>query len=440
MAEKKKMSVTQLTIVTAVNMMGSGIIMLPTNLAQVGTMSILSWVITTIGAVLLAYTFARAGLYSSKGGGMGGYAEYSFGKAGAFLTNYTYGLSLVIANAAIAISAVGYTAVLFDTHISPLATALWTIAVLWIATILNFGGASITGKISSFTVWGVILPVVFISTVGWFYFSGNSFVSSWNPHHYNFFEGMSKSISITLWAFLGLESAAANSDAVDNPKKNVPIAVMGGTIGAAIMYIISTNVVLGISPIKELAKSSAPFGLAFSEMFNPTIGKIVIALMIISCFGSLIGWQFTIAEVFRTSAVEKYFPKVFAKTIGNGTPLIGMIIITILQTLISLMTISPSLSKQFTILVNLAVVTNAVPYVLTAASIKTMQLESPNVSYKGMKWTNIVGLIAGIYTLYAIYSSGGIAVYYGAIVTFAGWLLYGLISHKFDTTQKKRID
>ena len=178
---------------------------------------------------------------------------------------------------------------------------------------------------------------------------------------------------------------------------------MGGTIGAAVMYIISTNVILGISPIKDLAHSNAPFGLAFSHMFNPTVGSIVIGLMIISCFGSLIGWQFTIAEVFRTSAVEKYFPKVFAKTIGNGTPLIGMLIITCLQTLISLMTISPSLSKQFTILVNLAVVTNAVPYVLTMASIKTMQKEAGSVSAKGMKWTNFIAVIAGLYTLYAIY-------------------------------------
>lgn len=162
--------------------------------------------------------------------------------------------------------------------------------------------------------------------------------------------------------------------------------------------------------------------------------------MIISCFGSLIGWQFTIAEVFRSSAVEKYFPKIFAKTISNGTPIIGMVIITVLQTLISLMTISPSLSKQFTILVNLAVVTNAVPYVLTMASIKTMQKEtSTNISNKAMKWTNIIAILAGIYTLYAIYSSGGIAVYYGAIVTFAGWTLYGLISHRFDTKKSKSI-
>lgn len=44
--ENKKMGVVQLTVVTAINMMGSGIIMLPTNLAQVGTMSILSWLLT----------------------------------------------------------------------------------------------------------------------------------------------------------------------------------------------------------------------------------------------------------------------------------------------------------------------------------------------------------------------------------------------------------
>ena len=40
MSQSNKMSVMQLTILTAVNMMGSGIIMLPTKLAQVGALSI----------------------------------------------------------------------------------------------------------------------------------------------------------------------------------------------------------------------------------------------------------------------------------------------------------------------------------------------------------------------------------------------------------------
>ena len=49
-------------------------------------------------------------------------------------------------------------------------------------------------------------------------------------------------------------------------------------------------------PNAELADSDRPFGLAYAHMFNPTVGTIVMGLMIMACIGSLFGWQFTIAE------------------------------------------------------------------------------------------------------------------------------------------------
>ncbi|MDE8714878.1 putrescine-ornithine antiporter, partial [Veillonella atypica] len=104
-----------------------------------------------------------------------------------------------------------------------------------------FGGASITGRVSSFTVWGVIAPVLVISTVGWAYYSADMYVANWNVNNMPFGEAATNSIAMTLWAFLGLESACANADAVDNPEMNVPKAVLGGTLGAAAIYIISTN-------------------------------------------------------------------------------------------------------------------------------------------------------------------------------------------------------
>ena len=428
---KSKMSVGQLTLLTAINMMGSGIIMLPSKLAQVGTMSILSWLVTAVGSAALAYAFAQCGMFSRKEAGMGGYAEYSYGKAGSFMSNYTYGLSLLIANAAIAISAVGYGSVLLGVSLSPLSVGLGTIATLWLATILNFGGASITGKISSITVWGVIIPVLIISVFGWFWFSSDLYVASWNPNNLPIFSGIGKSIAITLWAFLGLESASANMDAVENPRKNVPIACLGGTVIAGIIYIISTNVIAGIVPNAQLLASDAPFGLVFASMFNPTIGKIVIALMIISCFGSLLSWQFTIAQVFKSSAVEGYFPKIFSKVTKIETPIIGMIIITLIQTLLSLLTISPSLSKQFDVLINLAVVTNIIPYLLSMSALNVIQ-RSENVSPKKIRFATFIALIASLYSLYALYTSGSEAMIYGSIATFAGWTLYGFISHRFD--------
>ena len=430
-AKSNKIGVVQLTILTMVNMMGSGIIMLPTKLAEIGTISIVSWLVTAVGSTALAYAFAQCGMFSRKSGGMGGYAEYSFGKAGNFMANYTYGVSLVIANTAIAISAVGYGSEFLGATLSPLSIALWTIFTLWLATVLNFGGARITGNISSFTIWGVIIPVVGISIIGWKWFDGSMYVNSWNPHNVPTFEAIGVSISMTLWAFLGLESACANSDAVENPEKNVPIAVLGGTLGAAVIYIVSTNVIAGIVPNLELANSTAPFGLAFAHMFNETIGKVIMGLMVMSCFGSLLGWQFTIAQVFKSSAEEGYFPAFFKKVTSKDAPIVGMVTITALQTLLSLMTISPSLNKQFNVLVDLAVVTNVIPYLLSMAALAVL-LKAENVAPQKYKTTVFVAFIGSLYSIYALYAAGEQAMLYGSIVTFIGWTLYGFVSYKFD--------
>lgn len=430
-AKSNKIGVVQLTILTMVNMMGSGIIMLPTKLAEIGTISIVSWLVTAVGSTALAYAFAQCGMLSKKSGGMGGYAEYSFGKAGNFMANYTYGVSLVIANTAIAISAVGYGSELFGAILSPLSIALWTIFTLWLATVLNFGGARITGNISSFTIWGVIIPVVGISIIGWKWFDGSMYVNSWNPHNVPTFEAIGVSISMTLWAFLGLESACANADAVENPEKNVPIAVLGGTLGAAVIYIVSTNVIAGIVPNLELANSTAPFGLAFAHMFDETVGKVIMGLMVMSCFGSLLGWQFTIAQVFKSSAEEGYFPAFFKKITSKDAPVVGMITITALQTLLSLMTISPSLNKQFNVLVDLAVVTNVIPYLLSMAALAVL-LKAENVAPQKYKTTVFVAFIGSLYSIYALYAAGEQAMLYGSIVTFIGWTLYGFVSYKFD--------
>lgn len=435
---KNKMSVLQLTILTAVNMMGSGIIMLPTKLAQVGALSIVSWLITAVGSMCLAYAFAKCGMYGRKGGGMGGYAEYSFGKAGNFMANYTYGVSLLIANIAIAISAVGYAATFADATLTPLMTGIYTIFTLWLATVLNFGGASITGRVSSFTVWGVIAPVLVISTVGWAYFSADMYVANWNVNNMPFGEAATNSIAMTLWAFLGLESACANADAVDNPEKNVPKAVLGGTLGAAAIYIVSTNMMFGIVPASELVNSNAPFGLAFASMFNGTVGKIVMGLMVMSCFGSLLGWQFTIANVFKGAADEGYFPKLFSKITSKDAPVVGMVTITILQSFMSLMTISPSLSEQFETLVNLAVVTNIIPYLLSMGAVIVLMKAAKRAGSE-LKGTTFIAFIGSLYSLYALYASGFEAMTYGSIVTFAGWTLYGFVSDRFDLEDRKSV-
>jgi putrescine:ornithine antiporter len=428
---QKKMNVVQLTFIVMVNMMGSGIIMLPANMAQVGAVSILSWAVTALGSLAIAYGFAQAGIFNQRAGGLSAYAEDAYGKAGYFQVFFMYFISLAIANVAIGISAVGYAASFFPAMTAtPIATCLSVIALLWLTTVANFGGPNLTGKIGSATVWGVILPVGFLALGGWFWFSSDTFGAAWNPKGLSLFEGMGSSIALTLWAFLGMESAAQNASAVENPKRDVPLSCMFGTLGAAVIYILSTTVIQGIVPNAELAQSTAPFGLAFAKMFNPLVGQIVMALAVIACVGSLLGWQFTLSSTAKDAAEARLFPALFGRVTARGAPIAGMVAMGIVQSLMALSTISPNLSEQFAALVNLAVVTNVLPYVIALSALFVM-MRNAKVDGGTFKKNAVIAVIAMIYSIYAIYASGKDAVLGGMLVLSLGYLIWGLLAPRF---------
>ncbi len=434
--KSKKMNVVQLTFIVAVNMMGSGIIMLPANMAQVGAISLLSWIVTALGSMAIAYGFAQAGLFNQRPGGMSAYAEDAYGKPGYFLVFLLYFLSLAIGNVAIGISAVGYLAGFFPWLTStPVMTCIGLIVLLWLTTAANFGGPSITGRIGAVTVWGVILPVGLLSIIGWFWFSREIFVQAWNPQGLSLAQGMGSSISLTLWAFLGMESAAQNSEAVENPKRDVPLACMFGTLGAAVIYILSTTVIQGIVPNAELAASTGPFALAFAKMFNPAIGSIVMALAVLACLGSLLGWQFTIAQTAKSAADERMFPAFFSRLNAMGAPVTGMIVLGVVQTLLALMTISPTLSEQFSALVNLAVVTNVIPYVIALSALMVM-MKVAGVPEGKYRLNVTIVTIAMLYSVYALYASGKDAVLGGMLVTGIAFIIWGFLAPRFMGSAK----
>ena len=360
----KKMGLVGLTTLVTVNMMGSGIIMLPASMAQIGAVSLLSWLITAVGSMAIAYCFAQCGIYCTRSGGMSAYSEEAHGKSAFFLCSYLYFLSLMIGNVAIGISAVGYLTPFFPWLGSGAVPLLvGAVMLIWFTTLANLGGAEITGRLGAISVWGVIVPVAGLSLIGWHWFSSATFQAAWNPGQIPVAQAITSSIPLTLWAFLGMESAAQNSDAVENPKRNVPLACLLGTLGAAVVYILSTSVIQGIVPNPDLANASAPFAMVYARMFNDSVGNVIMGLAVIACVGSLLGWQFTLAETAKVTAGQGLFPRLFTRTTARGVPLAGMLACAVLQSLIALSTLSPNASAQFSKLVNLAAVTNIIPYI-----------------------------------------------------------------------------
>jgi putrescine:ornithine antiporter len=153
-------------------------------------------------------------------------------------------------------------------------------------------------------------------------------------------------------------------------------------------------------------------------------------LAVLACLGSLLGWQFTIAMTGKSAADERMFPAFFTKLNGMGAPVTGMIVMGVVQSIMALSTISPSLSEQFSALVNLAVVTNVIPYIM-ALSALVMMMKTAKVESGVYRRNVVIGVIAMLYSTYAIYASGKDAVLGGMLVMATGYIIWGFLAPRF---------
>jgi putrescine:ornithine antiporter len=155
------------------------------------------------------------------------------------------------------------------------------------------------------------------------------------------------------------------------------------------------------------------------------------ALAVMACLGSLLGWQFTLAQTAKDAADTNMFPGIFGKANALGAPIAGMIIMGVVQSLMALSTISPNLSEQFAALVNLAVVTNVMPYII-ALSALTVMMRAGAVTPGVFLRNTVVSLVAMAYSIYALWASGFEAVMGGLLVMGVGYVIWGYMAPRFQ--------
>ncbi len=164
------------------------------------------------------------------------------------------------------------------------------------------------------------------------------------------------------------------------------------------------------------------------------VGDIVTLAAVIACIGSLLGWQFTNAQVSKAAADTNLFPQIFAKTNKAGAPIPGMLIMLALELVLAVMTISPDLVNQFNALLNLAVFVNMVPYILSMTGLEVM-LRKNMVTQSQYRLGATVGTLAVLYSIYGVYACGADAVFGGTILTLLGYIFYGFIAAR-DTKEE----
>jgi amino acid transporter len=421
------MGLSSLTVFVTLNMMGSGIFLLPSSLAGIGSISLFGWVISTVGSIALAISFSKLGFLCPKEGGLYAFTRDGIGEYAAFTETWCYWLSLWVGNVAIAIAGIGYMSYFWPALKDPTTGGIAAIVAIWFFTFLNYPGAGFIGRMQKFTSLGMLIPVCGMAILGWFFFHPAYFTGAYNVSGKSGWNAIMAASSLTLWAFLGLESACIVAGVVDNPKRNVPIATMLGTLFAAVFYIFSTMAIMGVVPAAELAKSAAPFSTAAQYMFGNWCGAFVSFCAVVACLGSLNGWVLTTGQVSKAIADDGMFPKIFGETNKYGTPFKGMVITGVLMTIIGYMSISPSLAQQFQVITLLCVFTNVVPYILATAAIFPIMKENGITGAEYTKY-GFIALVALAFSFYALAGSGQETVFYGSLVMLLSIPMFGWIS------------
>ena len=404
------------------NMIGSGVFLLPASLAPYGGLALGGWVLSTIGAVLLALVFARLARFNPATGGPYAFTREAFGDVPGFLVAWGYWISVWSADAALAVAFVGYLHPFIPSIVdSPPAAGLLAVAVVWLLTFVNIAGVGTAGRVQLVTTALKILPLVIIGAAGFFAF---------NPAHFAVADtsagaiarGTTASATLTLFALLGIECATIPAGDVQDPDRTIPRATVVGTLLTAAIYIVSTVGLMSLVAPDVLTHSTAPFADAARALAGNRFAALIAVGAAISCFGALNGWILIVGQVPMAAARDGLFPAVFARVSSRGTPAAGMVIGAVLTTALIAMNYSRGLVQLFTFIILLATLSTLVPYAFCALAAFMIQRDDPRMRLSAGAAATCAG--AFVYSLWAIGGAGADVVYWGFLLLMAGLPVY----------------
>jgi len=407
------------------NMIGSGVFLLPASLAPYGGISILGWLFTAAGAITVALMLARLGRMMPEVGGPYAYTRRGIGDMAAFIVAWGYWISIWSGNAAISVAFVGYMAVFFPAlaENSALGAGL-ALSAIWLLTGVNALGVREAGIVQLVTTVLKVLPLLAIGTLGLLYLDVDHF-QPFNPSGDSPFSAVTATAALTLWAFLGLESATIPADSVKDARRTIPRATLIGTLVAALIYLLATVGVMGILPVGELAESTAPFADAGRSIWGSTAGSLIALGAAISAFGALNGWILLQGQMPMAAARDGLFPQVFGRISSRGTPVAGLVISSILITGLMALNYTASLVEQFTFIILLATLSTLVPYVFSAiAELVIFVREREKFRGERLAGATVIAVLALLYSLWAITGVGRETVVWGFLLLLAGLPVY----------------
>lgn len=422
---KREIGFWSATAIIVGQMIGTGIYMLPQGFAQLSNpkASFIGLLITGIGTVFLAVTFARLGERSPVTGSAIAYTKEAFGDLPAFIVGWSYWCGCWIANGAIIVGGISYAGYFFPSlSENPLHQIIVSVVVIWTYTAINYFGVRAAGNLNLILTVIKLVPLLLFVLIAIFHVDLQNYhtVSSSDV------SGISTiptAVAFALWSFIGFEGASVNAGEVKNAE-TVRKATLTGTVFVILIYMILIVLAAGNMPQDELAASNSPLSDIIQQATGGYWAGGLISLgVIISAFGCIGAWILSGARVAYSLGEQGLFPEKFARTHPKyRTPDFALLLNGILMTIVMCLSYFNTSVSIYNFLVLLAVMSFLIFYAFGAASdlMLSVKFQRP-LGIRGFIKKGAVSLIAFYYSVYTVFGSGAEYVMYGFLLILIGF-------------------
>jgi APA family basic amino acid/polyamine antiporter len=466
---KHELSLLDGTMLVSGSMIGSGIFIVSADITRnVGSAGwlIAVWLITGFMTLTAALSYGELSAMFPKAGGQYVYLKESYNKLIAFL----YGWSFFAVIQTGTIAAVGVAFSKFTAYLIPAvsednilfqsgsikisAAQLVSIVLIVLLTFINTRGVK-GGKLiqTTFTMTKLISLFGLIG-FGFLAFKGDiwtaNWTNAWDLHNLNKDGSVT---ALTTGTALGAIAAAMvgsifSSDAwnsvtfvageMKNPKRDVALSMMFGTIIVTIIYVLANVVYTGVLSLHDITIADKDrVAVAASHVIFGNVGTYIIAVMImISTFGCNNGLILSGARVYYTMAKDGVFFKKTGTLNKFGVPQFGLWIQAAVASLLCL-------SGRYGDLLDMISFVVVIFYMLTIAGIFILRVKRPDVErpYKAIGYPILPAIYIIMGTAFCIL----LCIYkwqypiYGLVIVLIGIPLYYISQRNVNNEDKPEV-
>ena len=391
-------------------MIGSGIYLMPAVLAGYGPNVPIAWAITIGGTMCIAFGMAR--LAARIPGGPTAYITRAFGDLPAFVTMWSYLVSVWAGITAVALATAGALSYVFPATAT--GAGLMTVAggSILILAAVNLTGVRKAGGLQVTATLIKIVPLVGVlllvaARIG----EGRPLEPLAQAPIGS--AGILAAAALTLFSLTGFEVGPITAPVTENAERNIPRAQILGVGFTGLIYLGATLAVLWLLPSAVAANSKAPFADAIAPVLGPVAGTIVALIAAISAFGANNALVLGSAEVMRSIAKQGDLPPLFARTSANGVPYAAIIAAAAAGIALLILSAAPAFVSVYAFVALVSAVATLVLYAMCSAAVLKLRLSGGGLRA-------LIAVLAVVYAIAMFFGAGWEATKWGIALALAG--------------------